>query len=45
VIADLRSLLLQIFGQHEEQRPWIIQEILTSLIKLPEIKKAQKQFK
>lgn len=34
----------QIFGRHENQRSWIVQEVLISLIKLPDIKKSQKQF-
>jgi hypothetical protein len=35
----------QIFGRYESQRTWVIQEILTSLVKLPDTKKTQKQFK
>jgi len=34
----------QIFGRHENQRSWVVQEVLMSLIKLPDIKKSQKQF-
>lgn len=35
----------QIFGRHDEQRDWILKEILTSLVKLSDLKKAQKDFK
>ncbi|CED83634.1 Sister chromatid cohesion protein SCC2/Nipped-B [Phaffia rhodozyma] len=41
---DALGLLRAVFGKHESQRTWIIQEILTSLIKLPDVKKNQKQF-
>ncbi|GJJ15616.1 hypothetical protein Clacol_009894 [Clathrus columnatus] len=39
------SLIRSIFANHEEQRSWIIEEILTSLIKLPDLKQKSGQFK
>lgn len=35
----------QIFANHEDQRSWIIEEILTSLIKLPDLKQKSGQFR
>jgi hypothetical protein len=37
--------LLQIFAIHEEQRSWIIEEILSSLIKLSDTKQKAGQFR
>lgn len=37
--------LLQIFANHEEQRSWIIEEILSSLIKLSDAKQKAGQFR
>jgi cohesin loading factor subunit SCC2 len=37
--------ILQIFANHEEQRPWIIEEILSSLIKLSDTKQKAGQFR
>ncbi|KAL0960842.1 hypothetical protein HGRIS_005858 [Hohenbuehelia grisea] len=39
------SLLRSIFANHEEQRSWIIEEILTSLIKLSDAKQKAGQFR
>ncbi|TFY83179.1 hypothetical protein EWM64_g834 [Hericium alpestre] len=39
------SLIRSIFAHHEEQRSWIIEEILTSLIKLSETKQKAGQFR
>jgi len=38
-------LLVQIFANHEDQRSWIIEEILTSLIKLNDTKQKAGQFR
>lgn len=38
------NLLRNIFAKHSDQRQWIIEEILTSLIKLPDMKKTRRQF-
>ncbi|KZS93606.1 hypothetical protein SISNIDRAFT_485224 [Sistotremastrum niveocremeum HHB9708] len=38
-------LIWNIFASHEEQRSWIIEEILTSLIRLPDVKQMAGQFK
>ncbi|KZS93617.1 hypothetical protein SISNIDRAFT_454038 [Sistotremastrum niveocremeum HHB9708] len=38
-------LIRNIFASHEEQRSWIIEEILTSLIRLPDVKQMAGQFK
>ncbi|KAF8585724.1 ARM repeat-containing protein [Ramaria rubella] len=39
------SLIRSIFANHEDQRSWIIEEILTSLIKLPDLKQKSGQFR
>lgn len=36
---------MQIFANHEEQRSWIIEEILSSLIKLSDAKQKAGQFR
>lgn len=35
----------QIFANNDDQRQWIIEEILTSLIKLPDFKQKGSQFR
>ncbi|PFH53278.1 hypothetical protein AMATHDRAFT_73479 [Amanita thiersii Skay4041] len=42
---DALSLIRTIFAHHEEQRSWIIEEILTSLIKLSDSKHKAGQFR
>ncbi|KAI0823297.1 hypothetical protein BC628DRAFT_1504458 [Trametes gibbosa] len=42
---DALSLIRSIFANHEEQRPWIIEEILSSLIKLSDTKQRAGQFR
>lgn len=42
--ANLRYAF-QIFALYPEQRPWIIEEILSSLIQLPNPKQKSGQFK
>ncbi|KAJ3516976.1 hypothetical protein NLJ89_g794 [Agrocybe chaxingu] len=42
---DALSLIRSIFANHEDQRSWIIEEILTSLIKLNDTKQKAGQFK
>lgn len=37
--------LSQIFANHEDQRSWIIEEILSSLIKLSDSKQKAGQFR
>ncbi|KZW01563.1 hypothetical protein EXIGLDRAFT_738517 [Exidia glandulosa HHB12029] len=39
------ALIRSIFANHSDQRSWIIEEILTSLIKLPDLKQKAGQFK
>ncbi|KAI0064180.1 hypothetical protein BV25DRAFT_1934347 [Artomyces pyxidatus] len=39
------SLIRSIFGNHEDQRSWIIEEILSSLIKLSDTKQKAGQFR
>ncbi|KDN44083.1 ARM repeat-containing protein [Tilletiaria anomala UBC 951] len=39
------SILCFIFGKHAQQRTWIVEEILSSLIKLPDMKKGRKQYR
>ncbi|KAI9443068.1 hypothetical protein H4582DRAFT_1808792 [Lactarius indigo] len=39
------SLIRSIFANHEDQRPWIIEEILSSLIKLSDTKQKAGQFR
>ncbi|KAH9961425.1 hypothetical protein BGW80DRAFT_1438760 [Lactifluus volemus] len=39
------SLIRSIFANHEDQRSWIIEEILSSLIKLSDIKQKAGQFR
>ena len=36
---------MQLFAKHEDQRQWIIEEVMSSLIKLPDLKKNRKQFR
>lgn len=38
------NLLRNIFARHPAQRQWMIEELLTSLVKLPDMKKNRKQF-
>ncbi|KAF8904085.1 hypothetical protein CPB84DRAFT_1773363 [Gymnopilus junonius] len=42
---DALSLIRSIFANHEDQRSWIIEEILTSLIKLNDTKQKAGQFR
>ncbi|RDX49866.1 hypothetical protein OH76DRAFT_1556053 [Lentinus brumalis] len=42
---DALSLIRSIFANHEDQRPWIIEEILSSLIKLSDTKQRAGQFR
>lgn len=42
---DALTLVRSIFASHEEQRSWIIEEILLSLIKLSDSKQKAGQFK
>ncbi|KIL61369.1 hypothetical protein M378DRAFT_26115 [Amanita muscaria Koide BX008] len=42
---DALSLIRTIFANHEDQRSWIIEEILNSLIKLSDIKQKAGQFR
>ncbi|KAI0761978.1 hypothetical protein BD413DRAFT_221108 [Trametes elegans] len=42
---DALSLIRSIFANHEGQRPWIIEEILSSLIKLSDTKQRAGQFR
>ncbi|KAA1473731.1 hypothetical protein DENSPDRAFT_882264 [Dentipellis sp. KUC8613] len=42
---DALSLIRSIFANHEDQRSWIIEEILTSLIKLSDTKQKAGQFR
>ncbi|KAG2009721.1 proline-rich protein Rad9 [Coprinopsis cinerea AmutBmut pab1-1] len=42
---DALSLIRSIFSNHEDQRSWIIEEILTSLIKLSDTKQKAGQFR
>ncbi|KDR82399.1 hypothetical protein GALMADRAFT_220397 [Galerina marginata CBS 339.88] len=42
---DALSLIRSIFANHEDQRSWIIEEILTSLIKLNDAKQKAGQFR
>jgi len=42
-ILKLKSI--QIFANNDDQRQWIIEEILTSLIKLPDFKQKGSQFR
>ncbi|KAI0754694.1 hypothetical protein C8Q80DRAFT_1094239 [Daedaleopsis nitida] len=42
---DALSLIRSIFANHEDQRPWIIEEILSSLIKLSDTKQRVGQFR
>ncbi|TDL22099.1 hypothetical protein BD410DRAFT_770589 [Rickenella mellea] len=42
---DALSLIRSIFANHEDQRSWIIEEILTSLIKLSDSKQKAGQFR
>ncbi len=42
---DALTLIRSIFASHEEQRSWIIEEILLSLIKLSDSKQKAGQFK
>ncbi|OBZ71396.1 Protein rad9 [Grifola frondosa] len=42
---DALSLIRGIFANHEDQRPWIIEEILASLIKLSDSKQRAGQFR
>ncbi|KAF8636245.1 hypothetical protein AX17_003730 [Amanita inopinata Kibby_2008] len=42
---DALSLIRTIFANHEEQRSWIIEEILSSLIKLSDTKQKAGQFR
>ncbi|KAK2465765.1 hypothetical protein APHAL10511_002309 [Amanita phalloides] len=42
---DALSLIRTIFGNHEDQRSWIIEEILNSLIKLSDTKQKAGQFR
>ncbi|PWN20858.1 hypothetical protein BCV69DRAFT_283065 [Microstroma glucosiphilum] len=48
VMKSLRQpalgLLCNVFSLYSEQRQWIIEEILTSLVKLPDMKKQRKQY-
>jgi cohesin loading factor subunit SCC2 len=44
-IAFTDLILLQIFANHEDQRSWIIEEILSSLIKLSDTKQKAGQFR
>ncbi|KAH7103288.1 hypothetical protein BKA62DRAFT_696412 [Auriculariales sp. MPI-PUGE-AT-0066] len=39
------ALIRTIFANHDDQRSWIIEEILTSLIKLPDLKQKAGQFR
>jgi cohesin loading factor subunit SCC2 len=41
----LTGFVCQIFANHEDQRSWIIEEILTSLIKLSDTKQKAGQFR
>lgn len=41
----LTNNLLKIFANYEEQRSWIIEEILSSLIKLSDSKQKAGQFR
>lgn len=38
------NLLRNIFARHSGQRQWIVEEILTSLIRLPDLKKNRRQY-
>ncbi|KAI1793228.1 hypothetical protein LXA43DRAFT_1124268 [Ganoderma leucocontextum] len=42
---DALALIRSIFANHEDQRPWIIEEILSSLIKLSDTKQRAGQFR
>ncbi|TFY54137.1 hypothetical protein EVJ58_g9034 [Rhodofomes roseus] len=42
---DALALIRSVFAKHEEQRSWIIEEILTSLIKLSDSKQKAGQFR
>ncbi|PPQ86325.1 hypothetical protein CVT25_005626 [Psilocybe cyanescens] len=42
---DALALIRSIFANHEDQRSWIIEEILTSLIKLNDMKQKAGQFR
>ncbi|EIW81234.1 hypothetical protein CONPUDRAFT_165445 [Coniophora puteana RWD-64-598 SS2] len=42
---EAMSLIRSIFAKHEDQRSWIIEEILTSLIKLSDSNKKTSQFR
>ncbi|KAH9917952.1 uncharacterized protein B0H18DRAFT_1086944 [Fomitopsis serialis] len=42
---DALALIRSVFANHEEQRSWIIEEILTSLIKLSDSKQKAGQFR
>ncbi|RXW23420.1 hypothetical protein EST38_g2453 [Candolleomyces aberdarensis] len=42
---DALSLIRSIFANHDDQRSWIIEEILTSLIKLSDTKQKAGQFR
>ncbi|KAF9806781.1 hypothetical protein IEO21_08541 [Rhodonia placenta] len=42
---DALALMRSIFAKHEEQRSWIIEEILSSLIKLSDTKQKAGQFR
>jgi len=41
----LKVISIQIFANNDDQRQWIIEEILTSLIKLPDFKQKGSQFR
>ncbi|KZT19995.1 ARM repeat-containing protein [Neolentinus lepideus HHB14362 ss-1] len=42
---DALSLIRSIFANHEDQRSWIVEEILSSLIKLSDVKQKVGQFR
>lgn len=42
---DALSLIRSIFANHEDQRSWIVEEILSSLIKLSDVKQKAGQFR
>ncbi|PWN45724.1 hypothetical protein IE81DRAFT_167089 [Ceraceosorus guamensis] len=37
------NLLRNVFARHQDMRQWIVEEILTSLIKLPDMRKSRRQ--
>jgi cohesin loading factor subunit SCC2 len=44
-LRDWMLTVIQIFANHEDQRSWIIEEILSSLIKLSDTKQKAGQFR